>query len=151
VAQGIGEVSSVIKNTSIEVKEASKKAQIATMVASRPGLTEEEARKEIDDAERLEKEKEELQKIQQFELEKAKIVGEFKSERKSMLGGGKRGSTLKNIQKGGKMSAKRTQKSINDFLKPSMTSSSILKLIKGGKISVKKRRYNYGVRSKRRR
>jgi hypothetical protein len=68
-----------------------------------------------------------------------------------MLGGTRRGSTLKNIQKGGKMAAKRTQKSINDFLKPSITSSSILKLIKGGKRSIKKRRYKYGVRSKRRR
>ena len=149
VAQGIGEVSNVIKNTTIEVKEASKKAQIDTMMTSRPGLTEEQARKELEDAERLEKEKEELQKIQQFELEKAKIAGQCKAERKFMLGGGGRGSTLKNIQKGGKMAAKRTQKSINDFLKPSVTSSSILKLIKGGKRSIKKRRSNYGLRSKR--
>ena len=52
------------------------------------------------------------------------------------------------------MAAKRTQKSINDFLKPSITSSSVLKMVKGGKKSAKRRRYistNKGYRSKKRR
>ena len=155
VTEGIGEVNNVIDTTTLEMEEASINAQIATMMASRPGLTEEEARRELEEAERLEREKEEIQRIQQFELEKAKIEVEGKVKDKddvSLKGGSnKKQSTLKNIQKGGKMAAKRTQKSIHDFLKPSITSSSVLKLMKGGKKSAKRRRYNYGLRSKRRR
>jgi hypothetical protein len=158
VIQGIGEVNNVIENTTLEIKEASTNAQIATMMSSRPGLTEEQARRELEETERLEKV--EAERVEQLELEKAKIEAkeaEAKAKeaeakaKEASLSGGKRKSSLKNIQKGGKMAAKRTQKSINDFLKPSITSSSILKLIKGGKRSIKKRRYNYGKRSKRRR
>ena len=160
VTEGIGEINNVIETTTLEMKEASTKAQIATMIASRPGLTEEQARRELEETERLEKE--EAERVEQLELEKAKIEAKEaeakakEAEAKASLSGGsnkksKNQSTLKNIQKGGKMAAKRTQKSINDFLKPSITSSSILKMVKGGKKSAKKRRYNHGIRSKRRR
>ncbi len=163
VTEGIGEVNNVIENTTLEMKEASIKAQIATMMAARPDLTEEQARRELEETERLEKE--EVERVERLELEKAKIEAkeaeskakeaEAKAKEASLSGGSnkrqKNKSTLKNIQKGGKMAAKRTQKSINDFLKPSITSSSVLKMMKGGKKSAKRRRYNYGMRSKRRR
>jgi hypothetical protein len=163
ITEGIGEVNNVIENTTLEMKEASIKAQIATMMAARPDLTEEQARRELEETERLEKE--EAKRVEQLELEKAKIEtkeaeakakeAEAKAKEASLTGGSnkksKNKSTLKNIQKGGKMAAKRTQKSINDFLKPSITSSSILKMVKGGKKSAKRRRYNSVVRSKRQR
>jgi hypothetical protein len=163
VTEGIGEVNNVIENTTLEMKEASIKAQIATMMAARPDLTEEQARRELEETERLEKE--EIERVERLELEKAKIEAkeaeskakeaEAKAKEASLSGGSnkrqKNKSTLKNIQKGGKMAAKRTQKSINDFLKPSITSSSVLKMMRGGKKSAKRRRYNYGARSKRRR
>jgi len=160
ITEGIGEVNNVIDTTTLEMKEASIKAQIATMMAARPDLTEEQARRELEETERLEKE--EAKRVEQLELEKAKIEAKEaeakakEAEFKAALAGGsnkkqKNQGTLKNIQKGGKMAAKRTQKSINDFLKPSITSSSILKMVKGGKKSAKRRRYNYGVRSKRQR
>lgn len=163
VTEGIGEVNNVIDTTTLEMKEASIKAQIATMMAARPGLTEEQARRELEETEKLEKK--EAERIERLELEKAKIEAkeaeskakeaEFKAKEASLAGGSnkkqKNKSTLKNIKKGGKMAAKRTQKSINDFLKPSITSSSVLKMIKGGKKSAKRRRYNYGIRSKKRR
>jgi hypothetical protein len=156
ITEGIGEVNNVIDNTTVEMKEQATKAQISTMMAARPGLTEEQARRELEEAVRLEREKEEIQRIQQFELEKAKIEAEGKvkdnnkdKEEVALAGGGR--NTLKNIQKGGKMAAKRTQKSIKEFLKPSITSSSILKIVKGGKKSSKKNKYNKRLRSKRRR
>jgi hypothetical protein len=161
VTEGIGEVNNVIDNTTLEMKEAATTAQISTMMAARPGLTEEQARKELEEVIRLEREKEEIQKIQQFELEKAKIEAEInlnakdKDKDKEAAAGGSRRNTLKHIQKGGKMAAKRTQKSIHDFLKPTITSSSILKIVKGGKKSIKKggkkRRNNKRLTSKRRR
>jgi len=161
VTEGIGEVNNVIDTTTLEMKEASIKAQIATMMAARPDLTEEQARRELEETERLEKE--EAERVERLELEKAKIEAKEaeskakEAEAKASLSGGsnkgpKNQGTLKNIQKGGKMAAKRTQRSINDFLKPSITSSSILKMVKGGKKSAKRRRkYNYGIRSKKRR
>jgi hypothetical protein len=159
VTEGIGEVNNVIENTTLEMKEASIKAQIATMMAARPDLTEEQARRELEETERLEKE--EAERVERLELEKAKVEAkeaeakakeaEAKAKEASLSGGRRNKGTLKNIQKGGKMAAKRTQKSINDFLKPSITSSSVLKMIKGGKRSIKKRKYNSVVRSKRQR
>jgi hypothetical protein len=166
VTEGVGEINNVIDTTRLEMKEDLIKERIATMMASHPVLTEEQARIELEEEKRLEEEerlkKEETEKVKELELEleieKAKAdVLETASEAKIVgaTGGSAKGSkkrtTLKNIQKGGKMSAKRTQKSIDDFLKPSITSSSVLKMIKGGKISIKKRKYNSGLRSKRRR
>ena len=160
VTEGIGEVNNVIDNTTLEMEEASIKGQIDTMMASRPGLTEEQAIMELEENERLEKEENRMElenkKIEAKIAEAAAIAKkadalETASEAKivALSGGGSRRSTLKNIQKGGKMSAKRTQKSINDFLKPSITSSSILKMLKKGRRS-KKIKYNKGLRSKRR-
>jgi hypothetical protein len=163
VTEGVGQVNNVIDNTILETKENLIKEQIAIMMASHPGLTEKQAGFELEENERLEKEA--VERTQQLELEKAKAEAitkkaealETASQAKivAATGGSNKGpkkrNTLKSIQKGGKMSARRTQKSIKDFLKPSITSSSILKMIKGGKRSVKKRKYNSGLRSKRRR
>jgi hypothetical protein len=156
VTEGIGEVNNVIDTTTLEMEEVAKNAQISTMMKLRPGLTEEEARNELINKENIEKE--EAEKAQQLELENKRIDAketEAKAreaearEAKSGGGIGIKKNTLKNIQKGGKMAAKRTQKSIKDFLNSSITSSSILKLIKGGKRSIKRRRYNSGIRTKR--
>ena len=167
VTEGIGEVNNVIDNTKLEMKETLIKEQIAIMMESHPELTEEQARIKLEEDERLEKE--EFETTQQLELEKANVAAmekkaealETASEAKIVAATGgsnkspkKRNKTLKNIQKGGKMAAKRTQKSIKEFLKPSITSSSVLKLIKGGKRFSKKRKYNSGNKgqgSKRRR
>jgi hypothetical protein len=157
VTEGIGEVNNVIDNAILETKETLINQQIATMMALHPGLTEEQARIELEENERLEKE--EAKRLQELELEKARAEAIIKkadaletaAEAKivaatggSNKGSKKRNKTLKNIQKGGKMAAKRSQKSIKDFLKPSITSSSVLKLIKGGKRFSKKRKYNSG-------
>ena len=170
VTEGVGEVNNVIDNTILETKEELIKQQIATMMTARAGLTEEQARIKLEENKRLEKE--EAERVQEMELEKAKVEAkeaeakaiikkadalETASEAKivAATGGSTKGSkkriNLKNIQKGGKMSARRTQKSIKEFLKPSITSSSVLKMIKGGKISVKKRKYNSVLHSKRQR
>lgn len=166
VTEGVGEINNVIDTTTLETKEDLIKERIATMMASRPVLTEEQAIIELEEEKRLEEEerfkKEEPERVKELELEleiekaKADVLETASSEAKIVGGGGsakgsKKRSNLKNIQKGGKMSAKRIQKSIKEFLKPSMTSSSVLNMIKGGKISVKKRKYNSGLRSKRRR
>ena len=157
VTQGIGEVNNVIDTTSLEMEEAATNAQISTMMASRPGITEEQARNELINKENIEKE--EVEKAIQLELENKRIevkeaeakAKEAEAEAKSKSGGGViKNNSLKNIQKGGKMAAKRTQKSIKEFLNSSVTSSSILKLIKGGKRSIKKRKYNFGMQTKRR-
>ena len=168
VTEGVGEINNIIDTTTLETKEDLIKERIATMMALHPVLTEEQARIELEEEKRLEEEerlkKEETEKVKELELEleiekakakadiletasEAKIVGATGGSAKES----KKKTTLKNIQKGGKMSAKRTQKSIDDFLKPSITSSSVLRMIKGGKISIKKRKYNSGLRSKRRR
>jgi hypothetical protein len=166
ITEGIGEVNNVIDNTKLEMKEALIKEQIAIMMKSQPELTEEQARMKLEEDEKLKKE--EVKRETQVELEKSNIAAMAKkadaleavAEAKILAatGGSNKGSkkrnTLKNIQKGGKMSARRSQKSIRDFLKPTITSSSILKMMRSCKKSVKKRKYNYAnkaLRSKRRR
>ena len=79
-----------------------------------------------------------------------KNIGVHKERR---LKGSDRGANYKLIE-GGNITIEGVKESIDDFLKPSITSSSVLKMIKGGKISIKKRRYistNKGHSSKRRR
>jgi hypothetical protein len=61
--------------------------------------------------------------------------------------GGKKFS-LKHIQKGGRLAAKRTRKSINEFLNSSVTSSYIYNMTKnGGKRKSKRKRSNKNKRS----
>jgi len=63
------------------------------------------------------------------------------------IGGGKKFS-LKHIQKGGRLAAKRTRKSINEFLNSSVTSSYIYDMVQnGGKIKSKRKRSNENKRS----
>jgi hypothetical protein len=51
----------------------------------------------------------------------------------AMRGGKKTLNSLKHIQRGGKIAAKRTKKSINEFLNSGITSSQIVKRLKGNK------------------
>jgi hypothetical protein len=156
---GVNRITSIIDTTMYNIKQATKQRKIEILMKDYPELTEEEARKIIIAEE---KEKEEMDKREkELELERKEAENENLKELNNMEAkiianktggflGGKKRNTLKNIQKGGKLSAKRIQKSIKEFLKPSITSSSVLKMIKGGKKTAKKRKYNSGLRSKRR-
>jgi len=57
-----------------------------------------------------------------------------------MRGGKKTLNSLKHIQRGGKMAAKRTKKSINEFLNSGITSSQIVKRLKGNSKSKTRRK-----------
>jgi hypothetical protein len=67
--------------------------------------------------------------------------------KRQIYSGGKKFS-LKHIQKGGRLAAKRTRKSINEFLNSSVTSSYIYNMTKnGGKRKSKRKRSNKNKRS----
>jgi hypothetical protein len=154
IAEGVGEINNIINITKLEIKEGLLKDQVAMMLASNPGLTEEQAKVKLEEEEKIKEE--ETKRVQELELEKTKAEAiskqaealEIASQAKIAAASGgsvkqlNQRTSLKNIQKGGKMSATRTQKSIRDFLKPSITSSTILKIIKGRRKSIKKRRDN---------
>lgn len=157
--EGIGKIDTIIKTSILKVKEAAREKKAEIKMASHPELTKEQAKKEVEEDERIEEAKVKREKEMELEMEQAKAVeaeADVTSKKAEAIetameakiiaasGGGKRTVNLNHIQKGGKMSAKRTQKSIKDFLKSSTTSSSVLKMIKGGKKggkkSVKKRK-----------
>jgi hypothetical protein len=151
--EGMGKIDTIIKTSIIKVKEAAKEKKAEIKMASHPELTKEQAIKEVEEDERIEEENARKEKEMDLEMEKAKAVeaqAEVTTKKAEAIetameakiiaasGGGKRRVDLNHIQKGGRMSARRTQKSIKDFLKPSITASSILKIVKGGKKGVKK-------------
>jgi hypothetical protein len=71
-----------------------------------------------------------------------------KSAPEPMTGGKKIRQTFNHIQKGGKQSAKRTKKSISDFLNSGIKSSQIIKMMEGkGYNKSKTTRKRYGKRS----
>lgn len=63
-----------------------------------------------------------------------------KSAPEPMIGGKKIRQTFNHIQKGGKQSAKRTKKSISDFLNSGIKSSQIIKMM-DGKAKTRRKRY----------
>jgi hypothetical protein len=127
----------------LKTEEEITNTKIQIMMASRPGLTEQEARRELEEEEK--KQKEEERRLEEIKIKaeaeaEAKAKAEAEAESKKSVGG-KKSMTFKQIQRGGKMAAKRTQKSIKDFLNSSVTSSHILNMVKkGGKRSKRRRR-----------
>ena len=113
---------------SLEIAEDAKEKQIETL--KEKGITEEQAEAEF---EKIEEKREEDKKadhdaeVKIAEAAAATATALKLTEASVGKGGNKRRMTLSQIQKGGRQSAKRTKKSINDFFKSSVTSSQILK------------------------
>lgn len=107
----------------LKIDEVAKASQIAILMENDSNLTKEAAEAEFDilETERKEKEEAAAAAVVALEIAKAATPAAGGSRKKSI--------TLGQIQKGGRQSAKRTKKSINDFFNSSVTSSQILKMI----------------------
>ena len=112
-------------------------------------LTKEQAEAEYDilEKERNEKEKADAAaelKIAEAAAAAATAVEVAKATSTKEGGSRKKSITLSQIQKGGRQSAKRTKKSINDFFNSSVTSSQILKMVTNTNRNTKVKRKRKG-------
>ncbi len=107
----------------LKIKQKSDAEQIEVLMET--GLTKEQATEKYDkiEAKREKKEDTEL-RIAEAAAATAAAIKFAKAS-----GGGRNMFSLHQIQKGGRQSAKRTKKSINEFLNTSVTSSQILNMI----------------------
>ena len=103
----------------LKIEEKADAEQI--LVLMKTGLTEKEAKAKYD----IIKTKREKEKNNELRIAEAAAALEIAKK----TGGGRKILTLHQIQKGGRQSAKRTKKSINEFLNTSVTSSQILNMI----------------------
>ena len=118
----------------LKINEAAKNEQIKILMIS--GLTKEQAEAEFDILEKERNEKEKVAAAAEVEVAKADAsidaaleIAKATGAAAAAGGSRKKSITLGQIQKGGRQSAKRTKKSINDFFNSSVTSSQILKMI----------------------
>jgi hypothetical protein len=144
----------------LKIAEQSKTDQIQILMTN--GLSKDQANAKLEEIEKKEERKKERDEKEREREEKNATMLELATINanaiKTQDGGSRKRNTLSQIQKGGRQSAKRTQKSINDFFNSSVTSSQILKMVtKNGdkprdkhkrKTKVKRRRF--GKKSRKR-
>lgn len=104
----------------------------------------------LEEAKKRLKEEEYVKAAAEAAEKAAQLAAEVAAKSATTSGGSRRRVALKNIQRGGKLAAKRTQKSIHEFLKPSITSSYILKMMQK-KETKKRKRYNKSSKRQKRR
>jgi hypothetical protein len=107
----------------LKIKEQSDAEQIRVLMET--GLTKAAAKEKYDKIEAKREKKEDTK----LRIEEAAAATAAAIKIAKTTGGGRNIITLHQIQKGGRQSAKRTKKSINEFLNTSVTSSQILNMI----------------------
>lgn len=124
----------------LAIDEKSKDDQIKIIMDTKK-LTPTQAKSEFEKIERERERERRIAVIDTLDLAKVKATS-------GQAGGSIKRLTLGQIQKGGRQSAKRTKKSINDFLNSSVTSSHILKMVtkQGDKHSDNKRKTKVKVK-----
>ncbi len=107
----------------LRIKQQSDAEQIEVLMKT--GLTKDQAKEKYDKIEAKREKKEDTA----LRIEEAAAATAAAIKFAKASGGGRNMFSLHQIQKGGRQSAKRTKKSINEFLNTSVTSSQILNMI----------------------
>jgi len=135
----------------LKIDEAAKNEQIKILMENNINLTKDQAEAEYDILEKERNEKEKADAAAELKIAEAAAsidaaleIAKAKGAAAAAGGSRKKSITLSQIQKGGRQSAKRTKKSINDFFNSSVTSSQILKMVTNTNRNTKVKRKRKG-------